>query len=83
MTSSLDPATLRYLVHEMEQSEALQTEKVSALARRLRPGLSADDLKSPQDFPELRDPDWHYEDGQLAAFQAILTLLRRLLRGVS
>lgn len=80
MTPCLDHATLHYLVHELERTEALQATKVTSLARRLRPDLSPEDLKNPQDFPELSDPDWHFEDGQLTAYQAVLTLLRRLLR---
>ncbi len=83
MTPPLDPPTLRYLVQELERTEALQAGKVTELARRLRPGLTPEDLRNPHDFPELRDPDWHYQDGQLAAYQATLALLRRLLRGAS
>lgn len=79
MTPRLDPTTLQYLIHELERTEALQAEKVVDLARRLRPGLTSDDLKNPHDFPDLDDPDWHYLDGQLAGTQAVLTLLRTLL----
>lgn len=78
----LDPATLQHLVRELENSEALQAEKVIDLARRLRPGLTSEDLRNPHDFPDLDDPDWHYADGQLTAYQAVLTLLRTLLHEV-
>jgi len=78
MNPSLDAPTIHYLVQELERSEALQAEKVVDLARRLRPGLTSDDIKNPHDFPELEDPDWHYADGQLAAYQAVLTMLRHL-----
>ena len=78
MNPSLDAPTLRYLLQELERTEALQAEKVVDLARRLRPGLTSDDIKNPHDFPELDDPDWHYADGQLSAYQAVLTLLRHL-----
>lgn len=79
MNPRLDEPTLQYLLQELERSEALQADKVVDLARRLRPGLTADDIKNPHDFPELEDPDWHYADGQLAAYQAVLTMLRHLL----
>ena len=79
MTPPLDTATLQYLVQELERSESLQAEKVIDLARRLRPGLTSEDLRNPHDFPDLDDPDWHYADGQLTAYQAVLTLLRTLL----
>jgi ADP-ribose pyrophosphatase len=58
----------------------LQLEKVADLARRLRPGLSADDLKQPHDFPELRDPDFHFADGQVAGLDAAMLALRALGR---
>ena len=54
----------------LEALEAHQRRRVSDLARRLRPDLGPDDLLSPHDFPELRDPDWHFEDGQLAGIQS-------------
>jgi hypothetical protein len=56
--------------------EELQSGKVIALARRLKPGLTLEDVKNPHDFPELGDPDWHYEDGVLTGIQSIRTALR-------
>jgi hypothetical protein len=58
--------------------EALQSRKVIDLARRLRPGLTAEDIRNPHDFPELDDLDWHFEDGQLAGIQSVVTALRAL-----
>ena len=63
------------LVAEMEE---LQLQKVADLARRLKPGLTLEDIRNPHDFPELDDPDWHFEDGQLAAIESILVRLRAL-----
>ena len=76
----LDRETLGALVAELTRLEELQAEKVIALARRLHPGVTSDDIKNPHDFPELSDPDWHYEDGQLSAYQTVLALLRALLQ---
>lgn len=56
--------------------EALQREKVLALARRLKPGLTLEDVQNPHDFPELDDPDWHYEDGVLTGIQTVRAALR-------
>jgi hypothetical protein len=56
--------------------EDLQSAKVIDLARRLRPGLTAEDIRNPHDFPELEDPDWHYEDGVLTGIQSVRTALR-------
>jgi hypothetical protein len=58
--------------------EELQSRKVIELARRLRPGLTAEDIRNPHDFPELEDTDWHFEDGQLAGIQSVITALRAL-----
>lgn len=60
--------------------EELQTTKVIDLARRLKPGLTLEDVRNPHDFPELGDPDWHYEDGVLTGIQSVRTALRARLR---
>jgi hypothetical protein len=54
----------------------LQRRKVLDLARRLRPGLTLDDVANPHDFPELADPDWQYEDGLLAGVESVLAAVR-------
>ena len=61
------------LVTSMEE---LQRGKVIELARRLKPGLTLEDIRNPHDFPELDDPDWHYEDGVLTGIQSVLAAVR-------
>ena len=56
--------------------EEQQRAKVLALARRLRPGLTLEDIANPHDFPELGDGDWQYEDGLLAGIQSVLAAVR-------
>lgn len=56
--------------------EELQRRKVLDLARRLRPGLTLEDISNPHDFPELGDTDWQYADGQLAGIQSVLAAVR-------
>jgi predicted metal-binding protein len=63
---------------ELAASEELQSGKVLDLARRLKPGLTLEDIRNPHDFPELDDPDWHYADGVLTGIQSIATALRAL-----
>lgn len=58
--------------------ETLQIGKVFELARRLKPGLTLEDMRNPHDFPELSDPDWHYEDGILTGIQSALAAVRAL-----
>jgi hypothetical protein len=67
--------TIEKLLHDME---GLQLKKVFELARRLKPGLTLEDMRNPHDFPELEDPDWHYEDGILTGIQAALAAVRAL-----
>lgn len=65
------------LLDEMEQTQA---HKVIELARRLAPRLTAEDIRNPHDFPDLDDPDWHFEDGQLTGIQAVRFAMTSLQR---
>lgn len=77
-----DAATLLDdLTRELDALEALQRTKVLELARRLKPGLTLEDVQNPHDFPELNDPDWHYADGVLAGIQSVKSALFALRRG--
>lgn len=64
----------------LDQMEEMQKQKVLTLARRIRPGLTAEDIRNPHDFPDLDDPDWHFEDGQLTGIQAVRFAMRGLER---
>ena len=64
----------------IESQEELQKTKVLELARRLKPGLTMEDIANPHDFPELDDSDWHYADGTLAGIQGVSMALRALRR---
>lgn len=66
---------------ELEQMIVLQRSKCLELARRLHPGLTADDITQPHDFPELSENwHWNYEDGFLAGLLAAQLTLRRVIR---
>jgi hypothetical protein len=56
--------------------EELQIRKVFDLARRLKPGITHEDMRNPHDFPELQDTDWHFEDGVLTGIQSALSAVR-------
>jgi hypothetical protein len=83
----VDPEARRCLIDEVLRllldMEQLQAAKVIDLARRLRPGLTPEDIRNPHDFPELDDPDWHFADGQLAGIQSVIAALRGLREGSS
>jgi (2Fe-2S) ferredoxin len=59
----------------LDDLEELQRKKVLDLARRLKPGLTLEDIQNPHDFPELADPDWHYADGVLTGIASVRSAL--------
>jgi ADP-ribose pyrophosphatase len=71
LTRAIARASRSRILALIDQMSRGQHDKVVALAQRLRPDLTLEDLQSPHDFPELGDPDWHFEDGQLAGIQAV------------
>ncbi|MCW5835898.1 MAG: (2Fe-2S) ferredoxin domain-containing protein [Labilithrix sp.] len=76
-----DEPAVAELSRELAALEELQRKKVLDLARRLKPGLTLEDVQNPHDFPELDDPDWHYADGVLAGVQSVKSALSAMLRG--
>jgi len=81
-TASPSPSSETWdaIERELLAIEELQTKKVLDLARRLKPGLTMEDVQNPHDFPELDDPDWHYADGILTGMKSITSALRALRR---
>lgn len=60
---------------------AAQEQKVLALARRLVPHLTPEDLRNPHDFPPLMESaHFNFEDGILAGLLSAATALRALRR---
>jgi len=75
------PTELEALEAELQRMIDQQQHKCLELARRLRPGLTADDITQPHDFPELaHNWHWNYEDGMLAGLLAAQLTLRRVGR---
>ena len=70
--------TWEAIERELVAIEELQTKKVLDLARRLKPGLTMEDVQNPHDFPELDDPDWHYADGILTGMKSVASALRAM-----
>lgn len=70
----MERAEIEVLLEEMVEA---QRARLLALARRLRPSFSRDDLLQPHDHPELAaSPDFNFEDGILAGYLAVLAALR-------
>ena len=59
-----------------------QQAKVLATARNLKPGLTAEDVLNPHDYPELMaNPIFNYEEGLAAGLMAAQFAVRaRILR---
>jgi len=74
--SPMGTTTWREVEALVGEIEGLQLRRVVDLARRLRPDLTAEDIRNPHDFPELGDADWQYEDGILAGIQTVLAAIR-------
>ena len=65
----------------LEEMVAQQRARVLQRARALNPRLTDDDVQQPHDFPELAgNPEWQYEDGILAGYQAVQAAMRATLR---
>ncbi len=64
-------------LHEMTE---FQREKLLKLAREILPDVTPEDLRNPQDFPDLvKDPLFNYEDGLLAGYLAVQIAMRSRL----
>lgn len=61
----------------LQQMIELQRSKLLKLAREIQPGATPEDLRNPQDLPELiKDPLFNYEDGILAGYLAVQVAMR-------
>jgi hypothetical protein len=64
----------------MLQLIAQQERKVLELARRIHPGLTAEDIRNPHDFADLiAVPEWNFEDGILGGIRSAHMALRAKL----
>ena len=58
-----------------------QQAKVLKVAREIVPGATPEDIRNPQDFPELvADTLFNYEDGILTGFLTFQAALRKRIR---
>jgi hypothetical protein len=65
----------------LAEMDAQQERKVLALARRLVPGVTAEDVRNAHDFPALLESaEFNYEDGILAGIRAVAVAVRAARR---
>ena len=66
------------LIQELIQH---QQSKVLKVAREIVPDLTPEDIRNPQDFPELvADNMFNYEDGILTGYLTFQTAFRKQIR---
>ncbi len=64
----------------LQEMIEFQREKLLKLAREILPDVTPEDLRNPQDFPDLvKDPLFNYEDGLLAGYLAVQIAVRSRL----
>jgi hypothetical protein len=57
-----------------------QEQKVLEMARAIHPGLTAEDIRNPNDFADLMaSGEWNFEDGILAGLKSAHIALRAKL----
>jgi hypothetical protein len=77
-----DPETARQALAVLDELIKYQTQRVLTLAQRIRPGLTEEDLRNAHDFPDVYgDPQFQFEDGQLAGQVAARIALKARLVG--
>ncbi len=61
-----------------------QLSKVLKVAREIVPDATQEDIRNPQDFPELvADTTFNYEDGILTGYLTLQTALRKQIGAVN
>ena len=76
-----DASSIAQLLQEMVEH---QHAKVLKVARELVPDATPEDIRNPQDFPELfTDTFFNYEDGILTGYLTLQTALRNQVNNES
>jgi hypothetical protein len=69
--------TLRMVDALMLEMIEQQEQKVLQMARLIHPGVTPEDIRNPQDFPDLAgNSGWNFEDGILAGLKSAHMALR-------
>jgi hypothetical protein len=77
--------TLAMVDRLMLEMIAQQESKVLAMARQIHPGVTNEDIRNPQDFPDLvGNAGWNFEDGILAGLKSAHMAMRaRIIEEIS
>jgi hypothetical protein len=72
--------TLALIDRLMLEMIAQQESKVLAMARAIHPGLTAEDIRNPNDFADLMaSGQWNFEDGILSGLKSAHMAIRARL----
>ena len=72
--------TLALIDRLMLEVIAQQESKVLTMARAIHPGLTAEDIRNPNDFADLMaSGEWNFEDGILAGLKSAHMAIRAKL----
>ncbi|MGD0074669.1 MAG: hypothetical protein ABSD31_10055 [Candidatus Binataceae bacterium] len=75
-----ESAALQIVDRLMREMIEQQEHKVLDLGQRIHPGLTAEDIRNPQDYPDLIDcAQWNFEDGILAGLKSAHIAIRARL----
>ena len=81
-TTDIDLRTAEMALAVLDELTEYQRKKVKALANRIHPGLTDEDIRNIHDFPKVyNDPLFQFEDGQLAGYVAAKIALKARLIG--
>ena len=81
-TTDIDLRTAEMALAVLDELTEYQRRKVKALANRIHPGLTDEDIRNIHDFPKVyNDPLFQFEDGQLAGYVAAKIALKARLIG--
>lgn len=80
-TTKIDFDTAKKALAVLDDMIGRQRARVREIARRIHPGITDDEIRRIQDFPDVhQDRSYQYEEGQLAGLQAAkITLQSRLV----
>ncbi|HUO05993.1 MAG TPA: hypothetical protein VMU16_12420 [Candidatus Binataceae bacterium] len=72
--------SLQIIDRLMLEMIAQQEAKVLAMARKIHLGLTSEDIRNPNDFPDLMaSGEWNFEDGILSGLKSAHMALRAKL----
>ena len=68
----------KVFLNYLENVILLQRDKLLNLANEIHPNLTHEDIRNPQDFPNLiKDPLFNYEDGILTGYLNIKSFVNK------